>query len=84
MTLVGKMALAIGRETWGGEVIPQGKWTDAARAALAVVIAEMREPSKVAVEEGWKWLPDHDPGSEDVRKAWRAMLDQFEKEHTGG
>lgn len=54
----------------------------AARAALAVVMAEMREPSEAVVDAG------HDVESHlwrgEIAGIWSAMLAQFEKEQAGG
>ena len=90
-TLVEKMAQAMFLRThdqpWdeaiGDPGSAAGIYLDDARAALPVVLAEMREPSRDMLEAAAD-APDDDDWLSAMGKAYGAMIAQFEKENTGG
>ena len=72
--MIERVAAAIGKSIWGGEVVPQGGRGKAARAAIAA----MREPTKAMLDAGWEAPPDvglDGPLSESMRSSWCAMID---------
>lgn len=58
------------------------KYEKEARAAIAEVLDAMREPSEAVAGEGADHLfaASSDNWSDDARRVWQAMLDQFRKE----
>ena len=65
-----KVALAIGRVCWGGEVEPKGNWLKAADAAIAA----LREPTAQMLGAGYD--AQDDPGGFELDKAWRGAIDE--------
>ncbi len=90
-TLLEKMAQAMFSRThdqpWdeaiGDPGSAAGIYLDDARAALAVVLAEMRKPSRDMLEAAAN-APDDDDWLSAMGKAYGAMIAQFEREQADG